>query len=102
MKLRNHTRVLDPLERFSEIVFGLIMVLTFTSAIGATDAGRNDVRAVLVGALGCNLAWGIIDAAMYLMAVWGERGLGASAVRTVQQAVSPDVGRAKASSSPLR
>ena len=28
---------------------------------------------VLIGALGCNLAWGVIDAVMYLMGTWGER-----------------------------
>lgn len=29
---------------------------------------------MLLGALGCNLAWGIIDAVFYLMACFGERG----------------------------
>jgi VIT1/CCC1 family predicted Fe2+/Mn2+ transporter len=29
---------------------------------------------MIVGALGCNLAWGLIDAAMYLMAQLNERG----------------------------
>jgi hypothetical protein len=59
--------VLDPLERSSEIIFGLIMALTFTSTISvvATEA---DVRTMLAGAIGCNLAWGIVDAAMYLLA----------------------------------
>ena len=46
--LSNH-RVLDPLERFSEIVFGLIMVLTFTCALGVAEAGREDVREMWVG-----------------------------------------------------
>ena len=45
-------RVLDPLERFSEIVFGLIMVLSFTCAFSVAEAGREDVRAMLIGALG--------------------------------------------------
>jgi hypothetical protein len=42
-------RVLDPVERASEILFGLIMVLTFTLSIVSTEAGRTDVDAVLVG-----------------------------------------------------
>ena len=33
-------RVLDPVERASEILFGLIMVLTFTLSIVSTEAGR--------------------------------------------------------------
>ena len=67
-------RVLDPVERSSEILFGLIMVLTFTGAISVTSARHEEVREILVGALGCNLAWGIIDAVMYVMNVVIERG----------------------------
>jgi hypothetical protein len=61
-------RVLDPIDRTSEILFGIIMALTFTGSIRVSDAGREDLRAVLVGAIGCNLAWGLVDAVMYLMA----------------------------------
>jgi hypothetical protein len=49
-------RVLDPHERISEVLFGLIMVLTFTGSISIAEAGREDIRAVLIAALGCNLA----------------------------------------------
>ena len=51
-------RVLDPSERIAEVLFGLIMVLTFTGSLSIADAGANDVRVMLIGALGCNLAWG--------------------------------------------
>jgi hypothetical protein len=66
-------RVLDPIDRTSEILFGIIMALTFTGSIRVADAGREDVRAVLVGAIGCNLAWGLVDAVMYLMAAFMAR-----------------------------
>ena len=66
--------VLDPVSRASEILFGLIMVLTFTLSLAATEAGRADVLAVLIGMLGCNLAWAIIDAVMYLMGVAASAG----------------------------
>jgi hypothetical protein len=66
-------RVLDPIERISEVLFGLIMVLTFTGSLAVAEAGREDVRAMLIGALGCNLAWGIIDALLYLMGSFAER-----------------------------
>ena len=79
-------RVLDPTERFSEILFGLIMVLTFTGSLSATSSGRNEVRTMLIGALGCNLAWGIIDAIFYLMNTLGQRGHGLLALRRVRAA----------------
>jgi len=85
-------RVLDPVDRASEVLFGLIMVLTFTVSLNAAEAGRSDVRAMLVGALGCNLAWGIIDAVMFLMGIKGERNLAAQTVRAIQEA--PTVGAA--------
>ena len=53
---------LEPMERISEILFGLIMVLTYTCSFSVAGAGREEVRTMLVGALGCNLAWGVIDA----------------------------------------
>lgn len=66
-------RLLDPVERISEVLFALIMVVTFTCSFSVADAGREEVRTLLSGALGCNLAWGIIDATFYLMAVFFQR-----------------------------
>lgn len=85
----SRSRVLDPLERFSEIVFGLIMVLSFTCALSVAEAGREDVRAMFIGAIGCNLAWGIIDAAFYLIACLTERGHNATVLRNVQKSSDP-------------
>src|SRR4029453_2223330 len=94
MNLRNdRTRVLNPLERFSEIVFGLIMVLSFTCAISVAEAGREDVRAMFIGAIGCNLAWGIIDAAFYIIACLTGRGRQALLLRSVQQAADSEQAR---------
>jgi hypothetical protein len=59
--------VLDPIERASEVLFGLIMVLSFTGSLSAATAGHSEIRTMLFGALGCNFAWGIVDAIMYLM-----------------------------------
>ena len=61
-------RYLDPASRLGEILFGLIMVLTVTLGAGLTVAeGRPGVRQLLLAAIGCNIAWGIIDAVMYVM-----------------------------------
>src|SRR6188472_7613 len=63
-----HRRVLDPIERVSEVLFGLIMVLTFTGSLSVANPDRSEVREMLYGAIGCNLAWGIVDAVMYVLA----------------------------------
>jgi hypothetical protein len=77
-------RVLEPIDRVSEVLFGLIMVLTFTGSLSVAEAGREDVRAMLVGALGCNLAWGLIDAILYLMACLAEKGRSLATFRAVR------------------
>jgi len=64
---------LDPLERISEVLFGIIMVLTFTCSISVADADHQELRTTLLGALSCNLAWGIVDAVMYIMGILTER-----------------------------
>lgn len=68
-------RALEPIERLSEILFGLIMALTFTGSLSVATSDRAEVNTVLIGAIGCNLAWGLIDAIMYLMAGLHQRGL---------------------------
>jgi hypothetical protein len=86
-------RVLEPIERISEVLFGLIMVLTFTGALSAAESGRAEIRAMLVGAIGCNLAWGLIDAIMYLMGCLTDRAQRANTVRSVRGAATPEAGR---------
>ena len=86
-------RALDPVDRVAEVLFGLIMVLTFTGSLSVAEAGRDDVRAMLVGALGCNLAWGIIDAILYLMGCLAERSRRLMTLRAVRMAGSPERGR---------
>lgn len=86
-------RLLDPTERLSEILFGLIMVLTFTCSFSAAQAGRADVRNMLIAALGCNLAWGVIDAVFYLMGCFSERGHNLLTFQAVRKATDPNEGR---------
>ena len=84
--MRLFGRVLAPVERLSEILFGLIMALTVTSAVSVATADHMQIRTMLIAALGCNLAWGIIDAGMYLMARLGERGHNAVVARAIRKA----------------
>ena len=79
-------RRLKPIDRVSEVLFGLIMVLTFTGSLSIAEAGRDDVRAMLIGALGCNLAWGIIDAILYLMGCLAERSSNLAVFQAVREA----------------
>ena len=83
-------RLLDPVARVSEILFGLIMALTFTTTLGAATGEDNDVRTMLVGVLGCNIAWGLVDAVMFLMSALVERGHGLLTIRTVRAATTPE------------
>ena len=81
---------LDPASRLGEILFGLIMVLTATLTAGLTVAkGEAGVRRLLLSAVGCNVAWGIIDGIMYVMNCLIERGSKARLVRAVQGAPDP-------------
>jgi hypothetical protein len=82
-------RVLDPIARTSEVLFGLIMALTFTGTISAATAGREEIRALLVGVIGCNIAWGLVDAYMFLMGALTERGHGLVTIHAVRAAASP-------------
>jgi hypothetical protein len=86
-------RILDPMDRISEVLFGLIMVLTFTCTLGVATATQIEVRTMLIGALGCNLAWGIIDGGVYLLARLNERGRAIVNWRAVRDAA--DVGAAQ-------
>ena len=82
-------RVLEPAERISEVLFGLIMALTFTGSLSVATAERSEVRLMLIGALGCNLAWGIIDGVLYLMNCLADKGRNLKIFRAVRQATAP-------------
>ena len=86
-------RVLDPMERISETLFGLIMVLTFICSLGVATAGNINIQTMLIGALGCNLAWGIVDGGLYLLARINERGGNILTLRAIRQAPDPEIAR---------
>jgi hypothetical protein len=86
---KSFKRPLHPMERIFEILFGLIMVLTFTCAVSVTHAHGDDIRRMLFAALGCNLVWGIIDAVFYLLGMLSERGHDLITFRALQKAADP-------------
>lgn len=82
-------RLLEPMEIISEVLFGLIMVLTFTCSFSVAAAGREEVRRMLIGVLGCNLAWGIIDGVFYLMGNFSVQGRGILQLMAVRRFADP-------------
>jgi len=59
---------LKPNESLTQLVSGLIVVLTFTLAASvSTGGGQDGARAALLGAIAANASWGIINAVLYVM-----------------------------------
>ncbi len=79
-------RVLDPVDRVSEVMFGLFMVLTFTGALSVASAGKEEVRTMLATAIGCNTAWGLVDGVMYVLRNLVTRGHRRALAREVRAA----------------
>jgi hypothetical protein len=85
--------VLSPIDRISEVLFGLVMVLTFTGTISASHPGKAELRDLLWSALGCNIAWGIIDAMMYLMNIVLSRAYGLWVINRIMSSSDPKATR---------
>ncbi len=86
--------ILSPVDRVSEMLFGLFMALTFIGAVSAATAGREEIRTMFIAALGCNLAWGLVDAVMYLVRTITERGRKLTLAQAVRSAPDAAAGRA--------
>jgi len=84
--------VLSPIDRVSELLFGLFMALTFVGAVSVAEAGQDEIRKMFAAALGCNLAWGLVDAVMYLVRTVTDRGRSLTLVRSVRAAVDATAG----------
>jgi len=78
------------MERISEILFGLVMVLTITCSFSIGGGGRTEVQQMLVGALGCNVAWGAIDAVLYWLACFHAHGQKIIALQAARDAGNPE------------
>lgn len=86
-------RLLDPVDRISEVLFGLIMALGFTGTVSATSADHAEIHTMLSGALGCNLAWGIVDAVMYLLTELTHRGRNLTLLHVARDTRNPEAAR---------
>ena len=87
------TRHLSAAERLGEVLFGLIMTLSFTLTAGfVVGEERDAVRDLLVATIGCNIAWGIIDGGLLILGRAFDRGRYARIGRSIRG--SPDADRA--------
>jgi hypothetical protein len=73
-ELDQREHVLNTVDRVCELCFGLFMALTFIGAVKAVTAGADAGYKMFLAALGCNLAWGLADAVMYLVRTLADRG----------------------------
>ena len=86
--------ILNPVDRVSEMLFGLYMALTFTGAVSVASSGRAEIQEMLAAAIGCNLAWGLVDAVMYVVRTITDRGRALTLIHSVRAAADMETGRA--------
>jgi VIT1/CCC1 family predicted Fe2+/Mn2+ transporter len=86
---------LAPVDSLSEVIFGLIMVLGFTSTARLVF-GQTSVRRLLLAVIGCNLAWALVDGVMYILASVYERGQRTKFIRSVHDAPDEEAAMALA------
>jgi len=65
------------------------MALTLTCTCNASGASRGSVRTLLMEALGCNVAWRMIDAFFYLLNSLGQRGHGVALLGQLHRTSDP-------------
>ena len=84
-------KVLDPIERVSEIIFGLLMAQTILGSLSV--AGDQTARGMMWAALGCNIAWGLVDGIMYLVGTLTERLRRANLAARLRSMTNPEAER---------
>lgn len=89
------SRFLDPLDAAVELIYGVLIVMTFTMAVGALDlatlpeySAKTEFQRLLLAAFGCAVAWGFIDAVVYLLICAAEHSRDAATLQEVRAATS--------------
>ena len=73
MEISKPKPLLNKMDRVSEILFGIIMTLTFTCSIGIANAKNTEIRQLIIAAISCNIAWGLVDAISYIVSTIMQR-----------------------------
>jgi hypothetical protein len=91
--------LVEPLDRLIEGIYSVLIVLTFTLATRAVQVQSGEVAdrfdllfQLFIAALGCAVAWGLIDGAMYVLTCVFERGKDRRLYRLVRDAASEEDG----------
>lgn len=91
-------RLLDPIDELSQVIYSVLILLTFTLAFrifklqsGAGVHVENEqVRELLLAAIGATIAWGLIDGLMYVLTSVFERNEKQRLLLAVQSAPSDE------------
>jgi hypothetical protein len=68
--IRRPKDYLYPHERLVEILYGLVIALTITSAVRVISGGGTpDIKLMVTTSLGAGVSWGIIDAMLYILVI---------------------------------
>jgi VIT1/CCC1 family predicted Fe2+/Mn2+ transporter len=75
MKKKEMKKYLSLSDRWTEIITGIIMT---TAVIGATrigiGSGHTDFLIIFSAAIGCDIAWGLVDGVLYIFGELTDRG----------------------------
>lgn len=93
-------RLLDPIDSLTEMVFSILILLSFTLAFRIIKLGSDPMQPIpstymnelLIGAAGATLAWGIIDGIMYALVAVFERGERRRLLAQIQTAQTTEEG----------
>ena len=74
-----------------DMLSGLIMTLGFTLGAGLiVQEGQDAIKQVILGILGCNVAWGLVDGAMYIVSSMFDRSRKARLLQLIQQSTNDE------------
>ncbi len=76
--------VLSPVERLSEFLYGIILVLTFTGTLRVAVQKGQELNLALKATVGCCLAWAIVDGAVYVFNRVASRNRSLKLLRELQ------------------
>ena len=85
--------LLNTMDRTSEILFGIIMTLTFTCSIGIANAKNTEIRQLIIAAISCNIAWGLVDATAHIVGTIAQRSRNRAILNSLRSILEKDKAR---------
>jgi VIT1/CCC1 family predicted Fe2+/Mn2+ transporter len=82
-------KLLSPVDRISETLYGVIITLTFTCTIEIAETDSAQKKLMLYAAIGCNIAWGIVDGVMYVLTRYAWKRNKLEILRLIQETKNP-------------